>query len=80
MARTTRDEDLREQDLMLAHGDISEAYDGLAVIIGHYPHLKRFADEIEAKLKSAQCRIRAKLDRGQAARNQRKASETGRVK
>jgi hypothetical protein len=61
---------------MLAHGGIRSARDGLAQIHVRYPVLKQYTDEIDAALSEAQNRIRAELDRGQAARNQRKHIET----
>jgi hypothetical protein len=63
MARTTKAEDLREQDLMLAHGDLSDALGELAQIYLRYPVLMQFTNAIEMKLKAAQARIRSELDR-----------------
>ncbi len=76
MARTTKAEDLREQDLMLAHGDLSDALGELAQIYLRYPVLMQFTNAIEMKLKAAQARIRSELDRGAAARSERKQLES----
>lgn len=78
MGRITRADEETESNLMLSHGDISAARDGLAQIYLRYPVLKQFTDTIDQALTDAQRRIKAELDRGQCQRAKRKQIEMSR--